>query len=46
MNEDRIMGSARNVVGKVEYGLGDAVGSDTLKGDGLVDRATGSIQHD
>lgn len=45
MNEDRIMGSARDVVGKAEHGLGDAVGTDKLKGDGLVDQAAGTIQH-
>jgi uncharacterized protein YjbJ (UPF0337 family) len=45
VNEDRMVGSARNVVGKAEHGLGDVVGSDKLKGYGLVDQATGSIQH-
>jgi uncharacterized protein YjbJ (UPF0337 family) len=45
VNEDRIMGSARDVVRKAEHGLGDAVGSDKLKGNGLVDQATGTIQH-
>lgn len=45
MNEDRILGSARDVVGKTEHGLGDAIGSDRLKSDGVVDQATGTIQH-
>lgn len=40
-----MVGAAREVVGKAEHGLGDAVGSDRLKGDGLVDQATGTIQH-
>lgn len=39
------MGSARDVVGKTEHGLGDAADSDKLKGDGLIDQATGTIQH-
>lgn len=45
MNEDRIVGATRNIVGKAEHGLGDAVSSDKLKGDGIVDQVTGSIQH-
>lgn len=45
MNEDRIVGAARNVLGKAEHGLGDAVGSDKLRGDGVVDQVTGSLQH-
>jgi uncharacterized protein YjbJ (UPF0337 family) len=45
VNEDTVLGSARNVIGKAEHGLGDAVGSDKLRGDGVVDQASGAIQH-
>lgn len=45
MNEDRIEGASRDIVGKAERGLGEAVGSERLKGDGVVDQVTGSIQH-
>jgi uncharacterized protein YjbJ (UPF0337 family) len=45
MNEDRVAGAVRDWVGKAEHGLGDTVGSDTLKSDGLVDQTVGAIQH-
>lgn len=45
MNEDRMAGAARDWFGKAEHGLGDTVGSDTLKSDGLVDQTAGAIQH-
>jgi len=44
MNEDRIVGAARNMVGDAEHGLGNAFGNDKLKGDGVVDQVAGSIQ--
>ena len=45
MNEDRIVGAGRNMLGKAERTLGEAVGSEQLQGDGVVDQVAGAIQH-
>ena len=45
MNEDRIVGAGRNLLGKAERGVGDAVDSNRLVGDGIVDQVAGSVQH-
>lgn len=45
VSEDRIMGSARDVVGKAEHGWCDAIDSDKLESNGCVDQAAGTIQH-
>jgi uncharacterized protein YjbJ (UPF0337 family) len=45
VNEDRIVGATRNLVGEAEHGLGGAVGDDKLKSDGVIEQVTGSIQH-
>ncbi len=45
MNEDRIVGASRNILGKAERGVGNAVDSDRLVGEGVVDQVAGAIQH-
>ena len=45
MNKDRIVGAGRTLLGKAEQGVGDAVDSNDLVGDGIVDQVAGSIQH-
>ena len=45
MNDDRIIGAGRDLLGKAERGIGDATGSDRLQGDGMVDQVTGAVQH-
>jgi len=41
MDQDRVLGGAKNVGGKVEEGLGRAVGDAKIQGEGVVDQATG-----
>ena len=45
MNEDRLEGAGREMLGKVERVTGSATGSDRLKADGVVDQVRGAIQH-
>ena len=45
MNEDRVIGAGREMLGKAERSVGGATGSDRLQGDGVVDQVAGSIQH-
>ena len=45
MNEDRIIGAGRNAAGALEKDLGNAIGSDRLVGDGLIDQVAGAFQH-
>ena len=45
MDDDRIEGAARKVGGKVESAVGDFVGDNKTKTDGLMDQATGSAQN-
>ena len=45
MNEDRIIGAGRNLLGKGERGVGNAVESDRLVGEGVVDQVAGAVQH-
>ena len=45
MNEDRIVGKGREVLGKGERAVGSATGSDRLQGDGVVDQVAGAVQH-
>ena len=44
MDENRIAGTARNVGGKVEEGLGRITGDTRMRTEGLVDQAAGAAQ--
>ena len=44
MNEDRIEGNVRSLVGEGEQALGKAVGSERLEGEGMVDQFSGAVQ--
>lgn len=41
MNEDRVMGTARNIAGKAQEGLGRATGDAKTQVEGVVNQATG-----
>lgn len=45
MNEDRVIGATRDLAGKAEWSVGDAVGSSHLRADGLADRVSGVFQN-
>ena len=45
MNEDRIVGAGRTLLGKAERGVGDTVDSNRLVGDGILDQVAGTVQH-
>jgi uncharacterized protein YjbJ (UPF0337 family) len=45
MNEDRIIGAGRDLAGKTEWAVGDAVGSNRLQADGVIDRVGGVFQN-
>ena len=45
MNEDRVIGAGRDMAGKVEWKVGDAVGDKDLQADGVIDRVAGVFQH-
>jgi uncharacterized protein YjbJ (UPF0337 family) len=45
MNEDRVIGAGRDLAGKAEWAVGDAVGSNGLQADGLIDRVSGVFQN-
>ena len=45
MNKDRIVGAGRNIVGKGERKLGDAIGNGRLETQGLVDEVAGAVQN-
>jgi uncharacterized protein YjbJ (UPF0337 family) len=44
MNEDRIEGTAKKVVGSAQEAIGDVAGSEKLEGKGLINQATGTLQ--
>jgi len=44
MNEDRVVGTARNFGGKAQEGLGRAVGDTRTQAEGLVNQAAGAAQ--
>ena len=44
MNENRAAGTARNVSGKVEEGVGRVTGNTRAQTEGLVDQAAGAAQ--
>jgi uncharacterized protein YjbJ (UPF0337 family) len=45
MNEDRVVGAARNFGGKVEEGYGRVTGDTKRQAEGLVDQAAGAAQN-
>lgn len=45
MNEDRVIGAGRDVAGKVEFKVGEAIGDQDLQADGVIDRVAGVFQH-
>ncbi|HEY0271455.1 MAG TPA: CsbD family protein [Sphingomonas sp.] len=44
MNEDRIEGTAKKVVGAVQETVGDVTGDEALQGKGLLNQAGGVVQ--
>jgi uncharacterized protein YjbJ (UPF0337 family) len=44
MNEDRVVGTARNVAGKAQEGFGRVVGDTKLQTEGLINQAAGAAQ--
>lgn len=44
MNEDRLSGTARNIGGKVEEGVGRATGNARTQAQGMADQAVGAMQ--
>jgi uncharacterized protein YjbJ (UPF0337 family) len=44
MDENRIAGTARNIGGKVEEGVGRATGSARVQANGIADQAAGAAQ--
>jgi uncharacterized protein YjbJ (UPF0337 family) len=45
MNEHRVIGSGRAMFGSAEQTLGEAVGSDQIATEGLIDRAAGAVEN-
>ena len=45
MNEDRVVGAARNFGGKVEEGFGRVTGDSKRQAEGLADQAIGAAQN-
>ena len=43
-SKQRVKGAAGDLLGKVKQGLGRVTGNESLAGEGLVDRATGSVK--
>ena len=44
MNEDRVVGTARKVGGKVQEGLGRVTGDTTAEAEGIINQAAGAVQ--
>ena len=44
MNEDRVMGTARNLGGKVQEGFGRATGDTKSQADGIINQVEGAAQ--
>jgi uncharacterized protein YjbJ (UPF0337 family) len=44
MNEDRVIGTARNLGGQVQEGLGRATGDARTRAEGVVNQAAGAAQ--
>jgi len=45
MNEDRVIGAGRDMAGKVEFKVGNAVGDQDMQTDGMIDRVAGVFQN-
>lgn len=45
MNEDRVMGAGRDMVGKAEWKVGGAIGDRDVQTDGMIDRVAGVFQN-
>jgi len=45
MNEDRVIGAGRDMAGKVEWKVGDALNDQDIQADGVVNRVAGVFQH-
>jgi uncharacterized protein YjbJ (UPF0337 family) len=45
MNSDTITGQGRNVAGQVKEVLGNATGDEQLRGDGITDQFSGTLQN-
>lgn len=44
MDENRLEGTARNIGGKIQEGVGDAAGDTKIKTEGLMNQAAGTAQ--
>jgi uncharacterized protein YjbJ (UPF0337 family) len=44
MNEDRVVGTARNLGGKAQEGLGRATGDVKMQAEGVINQAAGKAQ--
>ena len=44
MNDDQFQGSARKLGGKVEETFGDLIGDNDVRGEGIIDKVTGTAQ--
>ena len=44
MNEDRVVGTARNIGGQVKEGYGRVAGDSKTQAEGLIDQAAGAAQ--
>lgn len=42
---DKVTGTANETMGKAKQGIGEAVGSDRLKGEGLIQEGKGKAQN-
>ena len=45
MNEDRVIGAGRDIAGKVEWKVGDALNDQDMQADGVVNRVAGAFQN-
>jgi uncharacterized protein YjbJ (UPF0337 family) len=45
VNEDRVIGAGKEMLGKGERAVGGVVGNDRLKADGVIDQVSGAVQH-
>ena len=43
-NTDKMKGSANEAIGKAKQGVGNAVGSNKMKGEGALQEAKGDVQ--
>lgn len=41
---DKVKGTANELIGKAKQGIGEAVGSDRLKGEGVIQEGKGEAQ--